>query len=235
MDQISQKQINRIIEILEGENRTEETIDLANTLKAAEIIPAMYVLTYLKVIDGIRKKTQVLDESSETSKKYKYKKDDYESFIEELKKHWQLGISYFIDTPEKFETAMSFLYNALERKDMFCDYDDSKAAPTKIGRCENPDDHYEAIDYKPIVPLSEEQQKRFDELCEKENMSVVMDSKEFIEHFNPSNQELVAVHGWDEEAAKLLHREVYYICKHCQKQGENGDGGYPICDTELGA
>lgn len=139
MEKISQKSINKIIEYLESVVRTEESINLANELKAVEIIPALYVMTYLQAVDKIRRDTQVPDTSSDISKKYKFKKDDYEKFSKAINQQYHLELSHLIDSPEKFEGAMWLLYQALDRKDKFCDYDDTKLAKTMIGKCQYED------------------------------------------------------------------------------------------------
>ncbi len=197
MDQISQKQINKIITILEAD-KSEEVIKLINALKKADIIPAMYMMVYIKKINGLMKKCEIKNNEMKL-------RHDIEQWKKILDQNYQLELNAFIDTPEKFSGAFWLVYHAIERLNKFCDFDDSNAPPTKRGRCE--------CEYH-------------EEWMEEEN------KKEGMEK-NPVT-DLTVTHGFDEDSAKMLHDEAYYICKHCSKVGEEQDGGYPVCDTEVG-
>ena len=196
MDDISQKQINQIITILQAD-KSEEVTKLVNALKNTDIIPAMYMMVYIKKINGLMEKCKLKDE--------KRMKFDMEAWKKIMQQNYQLELDAFIDTPEKLDGAYWLVYHAIERLNMFCDYDDSKAPLTKRGRCE--------CEYH-------------DEWMEEENKQEGMEK-------NPVT-DLTVTHGFDEDSAKILHNEVYYICKHCSKVGEEQDGGYPVCDTEVG-
>lgn len=145
MENISQKDINAILHTL----RTFSNGELADKLEKIDVIGALYVVNYLKVLNQLREKTRVPDTSSEISKKHNFTKDDFKGFKEELKKNYHLELHYLIDTPEQFEGMMHLLYHALEREHLICDFDDGVHPKTKIGKCQN-EDHYDICDADPV-------------------------------------------------------------------------------------
>ena len=129
MENISQKDINEICELL----RTNNSEQLAVKLEKANIISALYVLNYLNVIEKLRKDTQVKDKDSKYGNA---KKNDFEGFKKQLDRYYQLELHYLIDTPEKFEGMYWLLYQALDRQHLICDFDDGVHPQTKIGKCD---------------------------------------------------------------------------------------------------
>jgi len=128
MDNISQKSINRVIELLRentASSNQKEKNTLAAELEKSEIIPALYVMTYLQAVDKVRKDTQVLSGGSDYNIKYKVKRNDFEKFKEGLDHAYGLELNYLLDTEELIKGAMWLLSQALDRKKMICDYDDT--------------------------------------------------------------------------------------------------------------
>ena len=223
MDQISQKELDKVVRFIKNSDYQADDIQkIADKISKADIIPAMYMMVYVKKVYELMKKCEKKD-----TKRLEF---DHEKWKEIMKMNYQLEIETFTDTPDTFEGAFWMAYHAVDRLNKFCDYDDSKASPTKMGRCENPDDHFENVD-EPIVTLTTEGKKEYDEYALKNGVYQAM--KKFPDYFNPVT-ELTAVNGFDEDSAKMLHSEVYYICKHCINANEEQDGGNPVCDSEVG-
>lgn len=222
MKTITQTDINRVCEILKENQSLTSYEDLIKKLQETPIIPSLYVLTYLKKVNDLMDSCKI--------KNAKRMEFDLEKWKKALQMNHELELGAFIETTDTLEGAFWLIYHALDRQNKFCDWDDSKAIQTKKGRCEE-DNHLENIE-EPIVPLTELQQKNFDKISEKHGAYYA--KEKYLDNFNPSDQELKVIHGWDEDSAKLIQNEIYYICSACSEALANGDGGMPICDSEIG-
>lgn len=118
MEKISQAQINTAIQVLEEKGLKAD----AEALRQAEIIPALYVLTYLQRVHNELKEIKTKEEL-----------DDLNDQIPKLE-------LYSIIFPKtKLDAVKSIIEKALERKKLICDFDDTKHPHTKQGLCENVD------------------------------------------------------------------------------------------------
>ena len=116
MECISQKDIDETIEIL----KTNKHNKLAKKLKEADIIPKLYVEAYIESLRNNLKDIKDPDELGMLS--------------ENVPKLQLYQIEY---STNKLEAVKSILYNALERKGKFCDFNDSKFHDTvKRGVCQ---------------------------------------------------------------------------------------------------
>lgn len=226
MDNISQKSINEIVKILRestANSNSKQRKVLADELEKAEIIPALYVMTYLQAVNTVRKNTQSIDDE-------KNMVDDYDKFVQALDHAHTLEMGWLIDDERDFKTIIRFVHQALDRKTQFCDWNDSRLPKTKIGRCEF-DEHNEYCD-EPLVPLTEVQQITLDRLRKVENFSVLQE-KQFQDNYNPEGQELEVLLGWNEESHKLNDDDAHYICKTCMGGvTDNAEGDGPSCDMD---
>lgn len=128
MEDISRKQLDRISILLQNHIGTDESIKLASKLTNADIIPKLYVYTYLKKIRETMKEWKV------NSKEFDM--EEWESLADQLP---ALNLNIFRNKRE-VRVASEFIHNAFEREDKFCDFDDSKFHGERmIGSCQNED------------------------------------------------------------------------------------------------
>jgi len=230
MENISQKDINEIISILENHTNITKGEPLAKKLKSAEIIPALYVMTYLQAVNKVRENTQVPAPESSIEN---MKKNDFTKFKEALKQNYHLNLDYGIGNEGEFKGLCRLLDSALQRKEMICDYNDSKFPLKKIGRC-SCEEHSEVIDHTPVIPWSDELQKQYDHECNVEERDIyeVQNEKPFIDYFNPKTQEVELVLEYDDDSGKWINSVYCYACKKClEYMQENAEGGVS-CDMD---
>lgn len=195
MEGISRKNLNEICKVLE----TTNNVELADTIRDMDIIPKLYAYTYFKKVFSELKQLKGDQKSINV--------DDLE-FLSENNSKLQLD---FIKTSTEVNKLFRFLKNGFIREEQFCDFDDSKfLEQTKIGRCESEnhlENHYEAL-----IPLTDEQQDKFDEINETKGACESMAM--FLENFNPDNQELTAMYYCDEQTKKFKDKPEW-VCRSC--------------------
>lgn len=149
--------------------------------------------------------------------------------LEDFKKiPFQLNLGFAPATEKGIEFLKYVLHIAMERKDLICDFNDSKHPLNKIGRCEEPEFHYERATEE--IELTEKEQIVFDNINDKFGWDEAC--KHFDDKFNPDDQELTLTLGYDEENAKFIDTESYYVCKKCLNEiNENSDGSV-CCDMD---
>ncbi len=160
MENISRKDLDRISQILANHVNTDESINLADKLSKADIIPKLYVYTYFKKI------------YTELSTLKVYSRDfDYETFESFLDESYALGLTG-IKNKRELRIIFNILIRGFERENTFCDFDDSKFhSQTKKGECQNYDhhenDHEDAcninLTLRPVYFPNEDIQKFMDE------------------------------------------------------------------------
>lgn len=107
MENISQKSINQMIFILKKSNPKSYGPTLAKELEDNDIISALYVLNYLKVIDGVRLESQVKDE--DTGEKI----NNFEEFADTIYQAESLGLHDTITSNSRFVGLCNLLKRAL--------------------------------------------------------------------------------------------------------------------------
>lgn len=256
MENISQKDLDKIVSILEKIKETE----LAERIKSAEIIPALYVMNYLESVDDIRKKSKVIDEHMKAeglkrSDGSPHMRNDLTTFQKNLNKcHTGLELDYVVRDTEKtdepkFEGMCELLGNALKRKILICDFDDSKFPDTKIGRCEN-DEHWENIDGTPIIPLPDNLKASLDAMTEhwdkiiegtieptkeekEEDFEDIETKEPYVNYFNPANQKLTLCFDADYESKKYINKYPVYTCSRCIDEYDGEDSCDISCDRDF--
>lgn len=137
-----------------------------------------------------------------------------------------LGLFWMnVDTP--LDLLNRVVYNAMERKNMICSYDDSKLPHEKIGRCEY-ENHYENAEED--IALTEEEQDQFDKINEEKGWWEAV--HHFDNKFNPKDQKLQLVLDYDDDTHKLFPDRGEYVCEKCMEEIKDNSDGYVACDME---
>src|SRR5690348_17341831 len=124
MEGISRKDIDQAVSVL----RTEGFDDVADKIEKFDIIPKLYVYTYLKSVKNL------FDELRGDDKKI-----DPEDFINTIETKDKLQLDFLNDSQisSNIKKLQQFIFNAFERENQFCDFDDSKYHnKTRVGKCQ---------------------------------------------------------------------------------------------------
>ena len=119
------------------------------------------------------------------------------------------------------------MYNAMERRDLICDYKDTQLPMKKRGICQD-ENHYENVEED--IVLTDKERKQFDKINEKHGW--VTACSKFDYRFNPTNQELTLVLGYDEDNSKMTEDGAVYVCKTCLEVINDNADGIVECDME---
>lgn len=217
MDNIDRKQLDRICELLRentATSNTNEKLKLADVLEKADIIPKLYQAAY---VEAEFQKMKDVDEKTDLKEKFKWKMEYYVQDIVEGK---------------PLRVVHSLLRKAHDRRDEICDFADAVQPEQIKGRCQY-ENHSENLDYTPIVPLSESQQKEFDKLCEDENSCVIEVLPQFIDHFNPDNQNLQLILDFGDDESKVQKDGGHYACDRCMEEIRDNSEGNISCDLDM--
>lgn len=213
MDKISRKDLNKATELLRSIG-TDVAKILADKIDNAEIMEALYESAYVESVK-MRLDRIVSDETEE-----EFHKSNSEIF----------GFYLKDKTKSKLDTIRALVDKANERRDDICDYDDTTLPKTTIGRCENPDDHYENIGTIAAL-LTPEEFEEFDKIQTEDGWHDAC--LKFQDKLNPANQELELFLEWGSDESKLSKDSGFYCCKKCADAiNENADGGVS-CDVEM--
>jgi hypothetical protein len=219
MEDITKIDVDRIIALLKENTATSnvaEKIKLAEILEKAEIIPNMMIATYVKAVNRAIKTIEVKQDDQIDG-------ETINGLNNELK---SLNLDHVNYSKSKLEAVKVMFDYAEERKNMICDFDDSKHPRTIIGRCQY-ENHYEDID---ISSLTEDEQKAFEELNEAENWFVACDK--FKDKLNPDNQTLTITLSIDDDQKKYDDQDPEYVCERCMEEIADNCEGYASCDME---
>ena len=233
-DKITQKKIDRIIELLRSDLPAsseswidaKEKLKLAQMLEETEIIPALSVHTYLKTIETIDHKTSYDHETGVHNS---------EEMIATLNENPHLGLEFLTSEISRLGGLRRLLQKALQRANMICEYDDA-AYPHHIkGRCIC-ETHYDTLEIPP-VPLTDQQQKLYDDTLKKTKDEIKLRrSLAFDDNYNPPGQSLELVLEYDSSASKWINKVHCYACKRCLQdmvEGNDGLEGGVSCDMEM--
>jgi predicted RNA-binding protein (virulence factor B family) len=206
MENISQKDINRAVQLL----KDNLMFEVADAIEKADIIPKLYVYTYFKKVK------QELGTNIE--------RDELQTLVDHNSK---LGLFFLTDkTLSSVTKIIRLLDNGFEREGKFCDFNDSKFQDKiQIGECQC-EEHNENVGS--IIKLTEDEQKIFDKINETQGWFEAC--KKFKDKFNPDNQELKPVYFVDEDSAKFEDNPDWW-CETCRDSTEACEIGVS-CDME---
>lgn len=216
MEGISRKDLDIVVNVLTNTGH-DEYVKIAEKITKMDIIPKLYVYTYVK---KVRDELKLLKGDQKS-----IDQDEFESLIEEQSK---LQLHMF-NTSTEANKLLKFLENGFTREHQFCDFDDSKFhGQTKIGPCES-EDHNEIQD-EPVTPLTDEEQKEFDKI---EDEKCWDDAREkFQKNFNP-DVELKPIWYPDDETKKWDDEDVRWICHGCLTNNDAADSDFDVsCDMD---
>ena len=138
----------------------------------------------------------------------------------------QLGI-FKLKEENSLNVLKRAIRNAMDRKDLICDYDDSKHPSESTGKCQD-EEHYENVQENYL--LNEEQREVFDKISNKQGWYEAC--KHFDEILNPENQKLKLTLGYDDDNSKLNDNEPIYICETCMNVLVDNADGMVSCDMD---
>jgi len=210
MENIDRKQVDRMIELLDGVN-TEESKQLSEILKNEDIIPKLYQYAYVESMYNLLCKFKSIDEFME---KVKYGYSD--------EKYW-------LGKEKPFNAVVQFLTKAHHRQDEICDFQDSILADKSTGRCGD-EDHYEKTDADLSI-LTEDEQKIFDKINDEKGWFEA--HEHFIDKFNPDNQELHLILNFNDDETKVSKSDGYYVCGSCLENIQENSEGNISCDLDM--
>lgn len=216
MEDISRMDIDRIIEILK-KDKDKEKNNLAERLEKAEIIPNLMIATYVKAVNR----------SLNTIKVTQDDELDGQTVTGLDTENASLNLGHVNYSKSKLEAVKVMFQYAIERKDMICDFEDSKHPHTIIGRCMY-ENHYDDMDINSL--LTEDEQKRFEEIDEAEDWFTACD--EFKDKLNPDNQELKITLRVEDDQRKYDDTDPEYVCERCMEEIIDNSDGYASCDME---
>lgn len=207
MEGISRVDLDKAVQVL----RDNLMFEVADKIEKADIIPRLYIATYVQALSNALKDLKDVEDL-----------EDQDATTPKLQIH---QITY---SKNKLEAVKGVLYNAMQRQDQFCDWDDSKFHnKTKIGKCEC-EEHYEHTESN-TVELTEKEQKKFDRLNETKGHYFAC--KDFDYKFNPDDQTLKPVYYSDEDTHKWKDEPEWWCEKCCDSN--DGDGDFDVsCDME---
>jgi len=211
MEQITRKQIDRMVELLQKADGVEGRT-LAEVLKDADIIPKLYQFAYVesmyKIISKFKSTKELMDNI-----KFGYSDE-----------------KYWLEKENSFNAVLQFLRKAHDRQDEICDFQDSLLADKSKGRCQD-EDHYENTEPDVMGLLNEEEQKKFDEIHDKDGW---YDAHEhFKDIFNPNDQDLSLILNFNDDETKVSKDNGYYVCDSCLEVISDNSEGAISCDLEM--
>lgn len=213
LEDISRKQLDRACELLQNYVNTDESIQLAETIKKADVIPKLYQYAY---VESMYQRLKDVSNLEQLAEKTKYHFD------------YSLDLVKTLNDVKALDAVKALLDKAHERQDEICDFNDSPLPQHKTGLCEF-DEHYEDIFDR--IELTDKEQKQFEKLNDKYGYTdacVKMD-----EILNPSNQHLTLVLDFGDDETKVSKDHGYYVCDSCLEYfNENSDGSIS-CDLEM--
>jgi len=210
MEQITRKQIDRMVELLQTADGAEGKT-LAEVLKDADVIPKLYQYAYVESMYKILNKFKSTKEFMD-SIKYGYSDE-----------------KYWLEKEKTFTAVLQFLSKAHKRQDEICDFQDSILAEKSVGSCQD-DDHYENID-PDLSLLNEEQRKKYDEINDSDGWYHANDN--FKDIFNPEDQELFLILNYNDDETKVSKSDGYYVCNSCLEVIRDNSEGNISCDMDM--
>jgi len=149
-----------------------------------------------------------------------------ETEIENLPHH--LGI-FKLKEDNSLDVLKRAMLNAMSRKDLICDFEDTKHPEKFTGRCQD-EDHYENREDDLYGMLSEKEMEEFYKIKDKNGWHEACEK--FDDKINPDNQELKLTLGFDEDNQKLNDTEPTYICDYCYQVLVDNADGIVSCDMD---
>jgi len=220
MEDITKIELDKVITLLRentASSNVAEKNKLADILEKANIIPNMYIATYVRAVcralDTI-KVTQRQDEDGE----------NIEGLSNEVDSLNLDHINYAKTTLEAVKVMFKY---ALDRQDLICDFDDSRHKRTKIGMCEH-ENHYDGIDVESL--LDEKELEDWERIYEEKGHYEAC--AHFSKKLNPETQILTIALLLDDENKKYVDTEPSYYCNSCMEQANENIDGYASCDME---
>lgn len=206
MEDISRKDIDRIVQLLANHVNTEESIRLAKALTDADVIPKLYQRAYVESLYLVMSKCKTVD-AFEENYNFGYEK-------------------YILKSDDIYNAVLQILHKAHERQDEVCDFADSPLPETKIGRCED-DDHIENCEGS--VELTEEEQELFNKLNEDDDDPW----EHFEDKINPPDQHLTLILDYNDDETKVRKDHGHYVCDTCLDVIIDNSDGAISCDMDL--
>lgn len=209
----------KILEFLDKKVESNEL--LLDDVKAfKEIIrDNKYVSTYIRSLKLKMEPYKTIDDFIRTMDKMESNKKTFDDVVEYEVRQILDSIWSYEPGKDPIKMIHYIITQAMEREGKICDFRDSVNPDKIFGRCQS-DEHYEAIDDEPIIPLTEEEQKEFDKLREEGNGD---EYDKFIDKFNPE-QELELTLYQDCDINKFDDNHAEYVCSKCMDYiRDNGD------------
>lgn len=220
MEDITRIEVNRIIELLRENTATSnvhEKNKLAEALEKAEIIPNLMISAYVKAVNRAIKTIKIKQDDQLDG-------ETITGLDNELK---LLNLDHINFSKSKLEAVKVLFEYAEERKNLICEFDDSKHPRTKTGRCQY-ENHYDDLDVGSF--LTEDEMKKFDILNDTKGWYSAC--KEFEDKLNPDNQEITITLNIDDDQHKYDDTDAEYVCKTCMEEIADNGCGYASCDLE---
>lgn len=214
MEDITRQDINKILESL---RKDPETSKLADTLENADIIPNLMIATYVKAVNRAIKTIEIKQDDEQ----------DGESINGLDNENNKLNLVHVNYAKSKLEAVKVLFECAEERKDLICEFEDSKHPRTITGRCQY-EDHYE--DMEVSEKLTEDELKEWEKINDEENWYVACDK--FKDKLNPEDQTLTITLNIDDEQHKFDDRDPEYVCERCMEVVTDNGCGFASCDME---